>query len=230
MVTRLRRFAAGAVCGLLPFLTGCPEVASDLPGLVEGLVSTGSAPGDSGSDDAAGGAASAGDSVAGSSEEPTSGDESQAGGSGSADGAGVPGSGASDGGGSDSQVNPLVQQVLELVNSARADNGLPPLALNSALGQAAQAHAEDMAANDYFSHTGLDGSTVGVRATAAGYDWSTVGENIAFGATTAAQVMDLWMNSSGHRANILHSAFSEIGIGVSDGSPLYWVQVFGNPR
>lgn len=99
---------------------------------------------------------------------------------------------------------------------------------NGLLTTAASRHSADMVARDYFSHTSPDGTDPGARITAAGYRWSTYGENIAKGQQTAAAVMDSWMNSSGHRANILNCAFKEIGVGKEDssGGPV-WTQVFG---
>ena len=100
------------------------------------------------------------------------------------------------------------------------------------LANAAQSHAKDMMENNYFSHTGLNGSTPGDRITAEGYRWQTYGENIARGYGTAQRVMDGWMASEGHRKNILNDAFTEIGIGYTDG-PLsgddYFVQNFARP-
>jgi uncharacterized protein YkwD len=85
-----------------------------------------------------------------------------------------------------------------------------------------------MAARDYFDHTSPDGKDPGDRITAAGYQWTTYGENIARGQQTPAAVMDSWMNSPGHRANILNCSFKEIGLGVHEGSGgPWWTQVFG---
>jgi uncharacterized protein YkwD len=84
-----------------------------------------------------------------------------------------------------------------------------------------------MAARDFFDHTNPDGDGPGERVTAAGYRWATYGENIAKGQRTPAQVMESWMNSPGHRANILNCSFEEIGIGLHDGGGPYWTQVFG---
>ena len=99
---------------------------------------------------------------------------------------------------------------------------------NGLLAKAASRHSADMAARDYFSHTSPEGTDPGTRITAAGYRWSTYGENIAKGQSTAAAVTDSWMNSAGHRANILNCAFKEIGIGRVDssGGPV-WTQNFG---
>ncbi|WP_329285983.1 CAP domain-containing protein [Streptomyces sp. NBC_00691] len=118
-------------------------------------------------------------------------------------------------------------QVIALVNAERAKAGCGPLSANATLTRAAQGHSDDMAARDFFDHTNPDGAGPGERVTAAGYPWSTYGENIAMGQSSPAQVMESWMNSPGHRANILNCDFKEIGIGIhSQGGP-YWTQVFG---
>ncbi|MGV9632530.1 CAP domain-containing protein, partial [Streptomyces sp. NPDC003487] len=97
------------------------------------------------------------------------------------------------------------------------------------LRDAAQAHSDDMAARDYFDHVSPDGTDPGKRITAAGYRWSTYGENIAKGQQTADSVMTSWMNSPGHRANILNCSFKNIGIGIHDGSGgPWWTQDFGS--
>ncbi|GAA3020357.1 sigma-70 family RNA polymerase sigma factor [Streptomyces fulvorobeus] len=120
------------------------------------------------------------------------------------------------------------EQVTALVNSERAKEGCGAVRSNQRLATAAAGHSADMAARDYFSHTAPDGSDPGDRITAAGYRWSTYGENIAKGQRTAADVMDSWMKSPGHRANILNCSFEEIGVGVRDTSagPV-WTQKFG---
>ncbi|WP_405667685.1 sigma-70 family RNA polymerase sigma factor [Streptomyces sp. NBC_01166] len=122
----------------------------------------------------------------------------------------------------------VAEEVIALVNSERAKEGCAPVSGNSSLTKAASGHSADMVARDYFSHTSPDGTDPGARITAAGYRWSTYGENIAKGQPTAAAVMDSWMNSAGHRANILNCAFKEIGIGREDssGGPV-WTQNFG---
>ncbi|MEU5049999.1 sigma-70 family RNA polymerase sigma factor [Streptomyces sp. NPDC021096] len=122
----------------------------------------------------------------------------------------------------------LGQQVVALVNSERAKVGCSALTSNSLLDAAAQGHSDDMAARSFFDHTNPDGKGPGERVTAAGYKWSTYGENIAYGQQTAAAVMDSWMNSEGHRKNILNCSFKEIGIGINKapGGPR-WTQVFG---
>ncbi|WP_328940712.1 CAP domain-containing protein [Streptomyces sp. NBC_00250] len=118
-------------------------------------------------------------------------------------------------------------QVIALVNAERAKAGCGPLTANATLTRAAQGHSDDMAARDFFDHTNPDGDGPGERVTDAGYPWSTYGENIAMGQSSPESVMDSWMNSPGHRANILNCSFKEIGIGIhSEGGP-YWTQVFG---
>ncbi|MEU3223002.1 sigma-70 family RNA polymerase sigma factor [Streptomyces sp. NPDC006976] len=120
------------------------------------------------------------------------------------------------------------QQVVALVNTERAKEGCGPVSGNAQLTTAAQRHSEDMAAHDYFSHTSQDGSGPGDRITAAGYRWSTYGENIAKGQRTPADVMNSWMNSPGHRANILNCAFKELGVGIQNSSGgIVWTQDFG---
>ncbi|MBL1101612.1 sigma-70 family RNA polymerase sigma factor [Streptomyces coffeae] len=123
----------------------------------------------------------------------------------------------------------FAQQVMELVNIERGKVGCSPVRLNDKLNSAAQRHSDDMAARGYFDHTSPDGSDPGDRITAAGYPWRTYGENIAKGQQTPAAVMDSWMNSPGHRQNILNCDFTEMGVGVNRGSggPT-WTQAFGD--
>lgn len=89
------------------------------------------------------------------------------------------------------------------LNAARASAGLPLLVSDHRLDSAALAHATDMAANGFFAHAGSDGSTPGKRALAAGCRWTRVAENIASGQTIPAAAIELWLQSPGHRANIL---------------------------
>ncbi|MEV6580771.1 sigma-70 family RNA polymerase sigma factor [Streptomyces sp. NPDC051582] len=119
-------------------------------------------------------------------------------------------------------------QVIALVNSERAAAGCGPLKEDPQLRSAAQGHSDDMAARDFFDHTNPDGADPGKRTTAAGYRWSTYGENIARGQQTAASVMDSWMKSPGHRANILNCSFKDIGVGIHSGpGGPWWTQNFG---
>ncbi|CAL9375127.1 hypothetical protein SUDANB32_00941 [Streptomyces sp. enrichment culture] len=120
-----------------------------------------------------------------------------------------------------------VARVVELVNQERAEAGCAPVTANSTLNTAAQRHSEDMASTGTMSHTGSDGSDPGERITRAGYAWSTYGENVAYGYSTPEQVMQGWMTSPGHKANILNCSFKEIGVGLSG---TYWTQDFGTAR
>ncbi|MFH9427885.1 CAP domain-containing protein [Streptomyces sp. NPDC017615] len=122
-----------------------------------------------------------------------------------------------------------VARVVELVNAERAKVGCSPVKLNSTLSKAAQDHSADMAAHNTMSHTGSDGSDPGSRITAAGYQWSTYGENVAYGYSTPEQVMAGWMESPGHRENILNCSFKEIGVGLAQPGS-YWTQDFGTAR
>lgn len=126
-------------------------------------------------------------------------------------------------------------RVLDLTNDFRRQNGLPPLALNNQLIAAAESHSRNMAFQDFFSHTGLDGSQVSDRARQQGYPSSFVGENIAVGYTTPEAVVQGWIDSQGHRENLLRTSYDEIGIGyhylANDTGNVnynhYWTQVFG---
>ncbi len=121
-------------------------------------------------------------------------------------------------------------EVLRLVNAERAKKeGCNPLVANSILNGVAAAHSKDMADKGYFSHTSQDGRSPFDRMKQAGYNGRMMGENIAAGQTTAAAVMKGWMNSPGHRANILNCGYREIGIGYHQGGSFrhYWTQNFG---
>lgn len=137
------------------------------------------------------------------------------------------GSGSGTGGGSSTATD--ADRILTLVNAERTSGGLSSLTRNGLLDAAAQAHANDMRAYSFFSHTGSDGSTISDRATAAGYSWTAIGENIGEGNLSPEDMMALWMNSAGHRANILSPNFTELGVGINDSGTTLWVQVFGKP-
>jgi uncharacterized protein YkwD len=123
-------------------------------------------------------------------------------------------------------------QVLALVNTARATAGCRALTFDARLTKAARGHSADMAQRDYFAHDTPEGASSGDRVTDAGYRWSMVGENIAAGQPNAAEVMDDWMHSSGHRANILNCGYRNLGVGlIRDGNgKIYWTQDFGTLR
>lgn len=111
------------------------------------------------------------------------------------------------------------------MNQKRAEEGCAPVSDESHLADAAQGHSDDMSARNYFSHTTPEGVTFDQRIRNAGYS-KPGAENIAKGQRTPAQVMDAWMNSSGHRANILNCKLTKIGIGVATNG-WYWTQNFG---
>jgi len=119
----------------------------------------------------------------------------------------------------------LAAQVVDLVNAQRAEAGCSPVSNESRLAAAAQGHSDDMSARNYFSHTTPEGVTFDQRIRAAGYD-KPGAENIAKGQSNAAKVMDAWMNSEGHRANILNCKLKKIGVGVNT-KGMYWTQNFG---
>lgn len=128
--------------------------------------------------------------------------------------------------------------VAQLTNQERRRHGCPDLAYDDRLAQAAQAHSEAMARDDFFAHDGADGSTMASRIRNTGYRYQRIAENIAAGAATPAEVVAGWMASPGHRANILDCALREIGVGFYEQSPdggehryhFYWTQNFGSPQ
>lgn len=110
-----------------------------------------------------------------------------------------------------------------------------PLAWNNTLTQAADVHSLDMVAHNFFDHTGSDGSNPGTRMSAAGYTPSTWGENIAAGQSTINQVIDGWIDSDGHCANLMNPAFTEVGLACVSGSAsttyrTYWTMELAAPR
>ncbi|WP_424933919.1 CAP domain-containing protein [Amaricoccus macauensis] len=123
-------------------------------------------------------------------------------------------------------------EVLELTNDFREENGLDPLAANAALTAAAEGWSKEMAQGDFFEH-----SDTPEIVEEEGYDWQSLGENIAAGYPTPEEVVEGWINSEGHRENLLSEKFTEIGVGYyfrdNDGGDApfghYWTQVFGTP-
>jgi uncharacterized protein YkwD len=118
--------------------------------------------------------------------------------------------------------------VAALTNAEREKAGCPALRIDERLRQAARGHSEDMAAQDYFSHDSPQGTTPWDRAEAAGYP-DPSGENIARGYPDARSVVEAWMNSPGHRANILNCDSKAVGVGVAlntENGP-YWTEMFG---
>lgn len=123
------------------------------------------------------------------------------------------------------QLNEFEQQVVELTNSEREKHGLSPLKVDEELSKVAREKSRDMAANNYFAHNSPTYGSPFDMMQSYGVDYSTAGENIAKGQTTPEQVVNGWMNSEGHRANILNANFTHIGVGyVEDGN--HWTQQF----
>jgi uncharacterized protein YkwD len=123
-------------------------------------------------------------------------------------------------------------QVVDLVNAERAAAGCAPMTVDSHLVAAARAHSADMAARDYFDHTTPEGVTFSQRIEQAGFAWSLAAENIAYGYRDPESVMRGWMNSDGHRKNILNCRLTHIGVGLAYGpnNRPYWTQDFATPR
>lgn len=128
----------------------------------------------------------------------------------------------------DGDMDAYAKRVVELVNAERAKAGLSPLSVHTAAAGAAQTRAREI--ETVFSHTRPDGSAFSSVLTSAGINFRGAGENIAYGQKTPEQVMESWMNSSGHRANILNSGFTSIGVGHYKNSAgiSYWTQLFLN--
>ncbi len=137
----------------------------------------------------------------------------------------------------ESTVNSLINEVIQLTNQFRQDNGLNALSFDPQLATAAQTHSQNMAIEDFFSHTGINGSNIGDRVDATGYDFFTTGENIAAGYSAPEDVVEGWINSDGHRENLLNPDFTEIGVGYffleNDIGNInynhYWTQVLAAP-
>ena len=129
-----------------------------------------------------------------------------------------------------------IQELLDGTNSQRGASGEAALTINGQLDQAAQAKANDMAARDYWSHNTPDGQTPWSFITAAGYDYQTAGENLAYGFATAGDTMTGWMNSPEHRANILNTSYRDVGFGIvnianyqNSGPETLVVAMYGSP-
>ena len=139
----------------------------------------------------------------------------------------------------------IAQQVIDLTNQQRQQHGCAALVFSPQLTAAASVHSQDMALRDLFSHTGSNGSTMISRVVATGYSYAQLAENLAVGPSTAEDVVAGWMNSPGHRANILNCDLRDLGVGyyvqLDDqanvrlengqlGGPYryYWTQDFGS--
>lgn len=127
-----------------------------------------------------------------------------------------------------SAISQQAQTVLQLVNEERAKQGLKSLMLSTNLTSIANTKAKDMAVNNYFSHTSPTYGSPFEMLQHFGVSYRSAGENIAAGQKTAQDVMNAWMNSSGHRANILNSSYTELGVGYYAGGSYgtEWVQLF----
>lgn len=121
------------------------------------------------------------------------------------------------------QNNSYIEQVLSLVNQERKKAGVNPLSLNVEICNVAQIKAEDMNKNNYFSHTSPNYGTPFQMLNTYGINYNYAGENIAKGQKTPEAVVSAWMNSEGHKANILNKNYTQLGVGYSNGC---WVQMF----
>lgn len=129
------------------------------------------------------------------------------------------------------------EQMLNSINSIRAEKSLNPLKMCRPLVKAAQGYAKKMASQDFLDHTGKDGSTPGSRIQKAGYDWknsrknSMIAENIAAGQNSVLEVMRSWSQSKSHYKNMVNPAFTHVGFGMSINERAkykkYWVQNLG---
>ena len=120
------------------------------------------------------------------------------------------------------------QEVLNLVNKERTSRGLSPLTLNAKLSNVATLKSQDMVNKHYFDHQSPTYGSPFDMMKQFGISYRTAGENIAMGQRTPKEVMNSWMNSSGHRANILNSSYKELGVGIAKDANgrLYWTQQF----
>ena len=123
------------------------------------------------------------------------------------------------------QVSSVIQQVVDLTNAERAKEGLAPLQIDSALTKSAQLKSQDMKDNNYFSHTSPTYGSPFDQMKSLGISYKSAAENIAMGQRSAQEVVQGWMNSAGHRANIMNGSYTHIGVGLSD-SGYYWTQQF----
>ena len=137
-----------------------------------------------------------------------------------------PGNPAPDQPGTDGSQDAFANEVVRLVNEERAKAGLPALTVDRGAASAAQVRAKEIERS--FSHTRPDGSSFNSALTEAGVNFSGAGENIAYGQNSPEKVMEGWMNSSGHRANILNSSYTSIGVGhyQNTSGVNYWTQLF----
>ncbi|TQR20689.1 hypothetical protein FG384_06235 [Psychrobacillus vulpis] len=119
----------------------------------------------------------------------------------------------------------VIQEVVDLTNKERTKAGLKALQIDTTLTQSAQAKSQDMKNKNYFSHTSPTYGSPFDQMKSLGISYKSAAENIAMGQRTAAEVVDAWMKSPGHRENIMNPAYTHIGVGLSD-SGYYWTQQF----
>ncbi|WP_339061619.1 SafA/ExsA family spore coat assembly protein [Tepidibacillus marianensis] len=129
------------------------------------------------------------------------------------------------------RIKSVENQVIQLVNLERSKRGLKPLKANWELSRVARYKSQDMRDRNYFDHTSPTYGSPFTMMKAFGIRFSYAGENIAMGQTSAWQVMQGWMNSPGHRQNILSPNYTEIGVGYVEGGSgrYYWTQMFIRP-
>ena len=135
-------------------------------------------------------------------------------------------------------VSLVEQEIFLQTNAERVKNGLLPLSFDATLAAVAREHSSDMIAQDYFSHEDKSGCSSSCRVTNAGYAWTIVGENIYMmsgyeldAAASAKMIVNGWMNSPGHRANILRETYTRAGVGVSvKGKDIYTTSMYAKPR
>ncbi len=129
---------------------------------------------------------------------------------------------------------PVAQQSVQsggsaaaIVNTIRGQAGAAAVKRSSILDAAAKVHANDMAANNFFGHTGSNGSTVGKRAKKAGYKWCAVSENVGKGYASQASAIEAWRKSQGHYRNMVNRKYREFGLARSGDN---WVMVLAAKR
>ncbi len=129
----------------------------------------------------------------------------------------------------DPAIDSVEQSVVTLINAERAAVGLGSLGLDNRLSFVADQHSTDMMANGCFSHTSCDGTSFGTRVWSVYPNTSAIGEVIAAGQSTAKDVVDAWMGSAGHKAQILGSGYLSLGVGLVQGGThgYYWTVDFG---
>jgi uncharacterized protein YkwD len=131
-------------------------------------------------------------------------------------------------------IAPLEQELIDLINTQRRDHGRPPLHVDARLMQAAAVHSIDMAGGGNFSHADADGNGPDQRVTSEGYRWRYVAENIGCGQETPLRIIHSWMQSSGHRQNLLAPEARDLGVAAAtrrDGQcRIFWTALFADEQ